>query len=176
MKILMGTKNPGKIKGAKIAFEKYFENVEIQGISVDSEVGDEPLNEEIMQGCKNRVKNVRKYAEENHLEADFFVASEAGLIKHSDTWMDFNFAVVENSVGEQSIGSSAGFAIPEKYVDEVIEKELRVIMDRIFCGKNLNKEDGGIGKLTHGEITRIDLTYQAFTMALIKFINGEIWK
>ena len=92
------------------------------------------------------------------------------------TWMDFNFAVVENSAGEQSIGSSAGFAIPEKYVDEVIEKELRVIMDRIFCGKNLNQEDGGIGKLTHGKITRIDLTYQAFTMALIQFINGEIWK
>ena len=68
MKILMGTKNQGKIKGAKIAFEKYFENVEIQGISVDSEVGDEPLNEEIMQGCKNRVKNVRKYAKENHLD------------------------------------------------------------------------------------------------------------
>ena len=171
-----GDEKSGKNKRGKNGFERYFKNVEIQGISVDSEVGDEPMNEEIMQGCKNRVKNVRKYAEENHLDADFFVASEAGLVKYSDTWMDFNFAVVENSEGEQSIGSSAGFAIPEKYVDEVIEKELRVIMDRIFCGKNLNKEDGGIGKLTHGEITRIDLTYQAFTMALIKFINGEIWK
>ena len=29
MKILMGTKNPGKIEGARQAFEKYFENVEI---------------------------------------------------------------------------------------------------------------------------------------------------
>ena len=29
MKILMGTKNPGKIEGAKQAFEKYFDNVEI---------------------------------------------------------------------------------------------------------------------------------------------------
>ncbi len=29
MKILMGTKNPGKIQGAKEAFEKYFDNVEI---------------------------------------------------------------------------------------------------------------------------------------------------
>ena len=47
MKILMGTKNPGKIEGAKQAFEKYFDNVEIEGISVDSEVGDQPFNEEI---------------------------------------------------------------------------------------------------------------------------------
>ena len=29
MKVLMGTKNPGKIEGAKQAFERYFNNVEI---------------------------------------------------------------------------------------------------------------------------------------------------
>ena len=42
MKVLIGTSNPGKIQGAKEAFEKYFENVEIEGISVDSEVGVQP--------------------------------------------------------------------------------------------------------------------------------------
>ena len=42
MKILIGTKNPGKIEGAKQAFEKYFDEVEIEGISVDSNVGDQP--------------------------------------------------------------------------------------------------------------------------------------
>ena len=30
----MGTKNPGKIEGARQAFEKYFDNVEIEGISM----------------------------------------------------------------------------------------------------------------------------------------------
>ena len=29
MKILIGTKNPGKLEGAKQAFEKYFDNIEI---------------------------------------------------------------------------------------------------------------------------------------------------
>lgn len=67
MKILMGTKNPGKIQGAREAFEKYFDNVEIQGIAVDSEVGDQPFNQEIIQGAKNRVKNLKKYAKENQL-------------------------------------------------------------------------------------------------------------
>ena len=35
MKILMGTKNPGKIEGAKLAFEKYFDNVDIEGIDIN---------------------------------------------------------------------------------------------------------------------------------------------
>ncbi len=52
MKILMGTKNPGKIEGAKQAFKKYFDNFEIEGISVSSNVGDQPINEEILQGAK----------------------------------------------------------------------------------------------------------------------------
>ena len=42
----MGTKNPGKIEGAKQAFEKYFNDVEIEGIPVNSDVGDQPINKE----------------------------------------------------------------------------------------------------------------------------------
>ena len=57
MKILIGTQNPGKIQGAKEAFEKYFDNVEIEGISVDSEVGNQPINEDILLGARNRLKN-----------------------------------------------------------------------------------------------------------------------
>ena len=70
MKILMGTKNPGKVQGAKEAFEKYFDNIEIEGIKVSSEVGDQPINEEILQGAQNRVKNLKRYAKENNIKAD----------------------------------------------------------------------------------------------------------
>ena len=60
MRILMGTKNPGKIEGARQAFITYFEEVEIEGIEVDSEVGVQPFNEEILEGAKNRIKNLKK--------------------------------------------------------------------------------------------------------------------
>ena len=49
-------------------------------------------------------------------------------------------------------------------------------MDKIFDGKELNKGKGGISKLTKDEISRIDLTRNAFIMALTSHINGEIWK
>lgn len=57
MNILIGTKNKGKIEGAKKAFERYFEDVTIEGIGVESEVADQPINDEILQGAQNRVKN-----------------------------------------------------------------------------------------------------------------------
>lgn len=176
MKILMGTKNPGKIEGAKQAFEKYFDNIEIEGIAVSSDVGDQPVNEEILQGAKNRVKNLRKYAKENNIEADYYISSEAGITNQLGEWIDFNCAVIENNEGFQSVGVSQGFQIPNKYIDEIIETELGKVMDKIFQGNELSKGKGGISYLTKDEISRIDLTRNAFIMALISHINGDLWR
>ena len=161
MKILIGTKNPGKIEGAREAFEKYFDNVEIEGI---------------LQGAKNRVKNLKKYAKENQIKADFYISSEAGITNLLGEWIDINAVVIEDSKGLQSIGTSQGFPIPDKYIEEIKETELGKVMDKIFSGKELGKGKGGISFLTKDEVTRIDLTRNAFIMALTKYINDDLWK
>lgn len=176
MKILIGTKNMGKIEGAKQAFEKYFRNVEIEGIKVPSEVGDQPINEEIFEGAKNRVKNVKEYAKSNDIKADFYIASEAGITNLLGEWIDINVAVIEDNNGFQTIGSSQGFQIPEKYVKEIIDTELGKVMDKLFSKNNLNIGKGGISILTHDEVSRIELNKNAFVMALIGHINGDLWK
>ena len=176
MKILIGTKNPGKIEGAKQAFEKYFENIEITGVDVDSEVGNQPLNKDIFIGAKNRVKNLRKYAKENNIEADYYIASEAGITNLLGEWIDINAAVIENKEGTQTVGTSQGFQVPEKYIDEIKATELGKVMDKVLNGKELSKGKGGISVLTKDVISRIDLTRNAFIMALIGHINGEIWR
>ena len=176
MKILIATKNPGKIEGAKQAFEKYFENVEIEGVPVDSEVGNQPINEDIFMGAKNRVKNLKKYAKENNIEADYYTASEAGIIKFGEEWIDINTVVIEDKSGVQTVGTSQGFQIPEKYMDEIKATELGTVMDKVLNGKELSKGKGGISILTKDVISRIDLTKNAFIMALIGHINGEIWR
>lgn len=176
MKILMGTKNPGKIEGARQAFEKYFDDVEIEGIPVDSNVGNQPVNEEIFQGAKNRVRNLKEYAKKNNIEADYYVSSEAGITNLLGNWIDINAVVIENSDGFQSVGTSQGFPIPDKYIKEIKETELGKVMDKIFQGNDLGKGKGGINFLTKNEVSRIDLTKNAFLMALTSHINGEIWK
>lgn len=176
MKILMGTKNPGKIEGAKLAFEEYFDNVEIEGIGVSSDVSNQPINEEIFLGAKNRVKNLKKYAKENNIEADFFIASEAGITNLLGDWIDINSAVIESKDGFQTVGCSQGFQVPEKYMPEIMETELGKVMDKLFDGENLGKGKGGISRLTHDVVTRIELTKNAFVMALIGHTNGDLWK
>ena len=172
----MGTKNPGKIEGARQAFAKYFDNIEIEGIAVESNVGAQPVNEEILQGAKNRIKNLKEYANTNNIKADFYIASEAGITNLLGEWIDINAVIIEDSKGFQSIGTSQGFPIPDKYIEEIKQTELGKVMDRLFRGKELGKGKGGISFLTKDEITRIDLTRNAFIMALTRFINEDIWK
>lgn len=62
MKVLIATKNQGKIEGAKKALLNYFEDIEINGIPVESNVSDQPVNDDIYVGAKNRVKNLKEYA------------------------------------------------------------------------------------------------------------------
>ena len=62
MKVIVATKNPGKIEGARRALKNYFDDFEIQGIPVESNVSEQPVNDEIYIGAKNRVKNLKKYA------------------------------------------------------------------------------------------------------------------
>ena len=91
-------------------------------------------------------------------------------------WIDINAVVVEDAKGFQRVGTSQGFPIPDKYINEIKETELGKVMDKIFNIKESGKGKGGISFLTRDEITRIDLTKNAFIMALTKHINGEIWK
>ena len=175
MKVLVGTKNKGKLEGAKRAFERYFEDVHIEGVNVDSEVSNEPLNEEIKKGVQNRVKNVKKYAKENGIEADFYVASEAGFFNIFGKWMDINLAMIEDKNGFLSIGASDSFVIPDKLAEEAINTELKFVMERLFKTSNINQSGGGINNLTDEVITRIDLTEHAYIMALIEHRKKDFW-
>ena len=79
MKVLVGSKNPGKIEGARLALEKYYENVEAVGVKVPSNVSEEPVDDEILEGAKNRVLGLVEYAKENNIDADYFMAVESGM-------------------------------------------------------------------------------------------------
>ena len=177
MKILIGTKNPGKIQGAKEAFEKYFDDVVIDGIPVNSDVPEQPVNEEIFKGAKNRVKNLKNYAKENDMEADLYLSIESGITNSLGCWTITNIAVIEDNEDFESYGISPSFPVPERLVKDVIDSDLSQVMDKVFTeDKERHNKGGGIQLLTHNEISRIDLTRGAFIMALTRYINEDIWR
>lgn len=172
MKVLIATKNPAKIEGARLALSKYFNNFEINGINVESNVSNQPVNNEIYLGAKNRVNNLIKYAQQNNLNADLFLAIEAGISNSLGNWCNFNIAVIKDNKGNEAFGVGPAFPIPEKYIEEIKQKSLGIFMDNLFNENNLSKGEGGIGLLSKGEMSRIQITKDAFIMALTQIINN----
>lgn len=175
MKVLIGSKNPVKIQGAKDAFETYFQDVEVLGVSVDSNVPEQPVNDEVYQGAKNRTLNLIKYAKENNLEVDYFASIESGIVNYFGKWLNINVAVIIDKNGYESYGTSDGFPIPEKYIETIKNDGLGSVMEKLSNVDNIAKKYGGVYYLTQ-KITRADLTKDAFIMALTMFTNGEVWK
>lgn len=176
MKIIVATKNQTKIEGAKKAFLNYYENIEIIGIPVNSDVSEEPVNNEIYEGAKNRVKNLKAHCIENNIKADLYVSIESGITNQMGRWLIVNVAVIEDDNDFESYGISPGFPVPKKYVDEIIKTDLGKVMDKIFNEKDLRSRAGGISLLTKNIISRMDLTEMAFIMALTEYINPKIWR
>ena len=85
MKVLIATENNVKVEACQEAFETYFEDVEVIVAHVSSEVPEMPCNDEIGQGTKNRIKNLKQYAKENHLQVDYYVAVESGINNFFDS-------------------------------------------------------------------------------------------
>lgn len=174
MKILIGTKNPGKIEGAKEALKLYFDNFDIEAIPVASNVSDEPINNEIYEGARNRVNNLIQYAKEHKIESEYFLGIESGITNLLGRWVIINIAVIKDKNGYESWGTSPAFPVPDKYVEEIISTNLGKVMDEIFKQHDLRSGKGGISFVTNGVISRIDLTKEAFIMALTQHIN-EAW-
>lgn len=177
MKFVIATKNQGKIEGAKRALNYYFKDVEIEGIPVNSDVSEQPVNDEVYIGAKNRVKNLKEYCKQNNIKADLYLSIESGITNSLGRWMITNIAIIEDNNKFESYGTSPSFPVPDRLVNDVINTNLSEVMNNVFTKDDeRHNKCGGIQILTHEKITRIDLTESAFIMALTKYINGEIWR
>lgn len=176
MKVLIATKNQGKIEGAKRALLNYFDKIEIKGIPVESNVSEQPVNKDIYIGAKNRIKNLKVYAQENNIKADLYLSIESGINNSLGRWIITSIAIIEDNNEFESYGTSPSFPVPDRLVQDIIDTDLSQVMNKIFEQDDERHNRGGaIQLLTHNKISRIDVTEMAFIMALTEYIN-DIWR
>lgn len=172
MKICVASANPVKINATKCGFETYFSDVDVQGMTVDSGVSDQPMSDaETLKGARNRAIK----AQELFQEADYWVGIEGGVERGSENLSAFAWVVVlsRNGNGESR---TTTFYLPPK-VSELIDSgyELGEANDMIFKKHNSKQKSGAVGLLTQDKLTRTELYKQAVQLALIPIINREMY-
>lgn len=172
MKIVVASKNPVKINAVKLAFETFFESVFIEGVDVDSGVASQPkTDDETLRGALTRAEN----AKQNKSDADFWIGIEGGTQPDGNNLNAFAWVAIK-TIEKTESARSATFRIPPK-VQELINSgyELGHANDIVFKQNNSKQKGGAVGLLTHGRVTRTNLYQQAVQLALIPFINSDLY-
>ena len=173
MKVLLGTTNPLKIEALDKALKEYFDDYEIISIDAPSSVSDMPFNDEVVRGAKNRAEYLKKYAKDNGLVVDYYVSLEGGIHSYFGDYVMTNIAYIEDSNSKNSIGTSGSFPIPNEYIDEIKVDTMGSVIDKYFNQENVRYTIGAVGVLTRGKFKRLDEFYEAYMMALVRFINDK---
>jgi inosine/xanthosine triphosphatase len=172
--IIIGSKNPVKIKAVTSAFETVFasEKFNYIGIDVPSGVPDQPIGDnQTLKGAYNRVKAAKKLYD----KAAFYVGVEGGLDNNKDMEV-YAWMYIENAEGLKGKSRTATFFLPpavQKLVNEGLE--LGHADDIVFKKENSKQKGGSVGILTHGILNRQVYYEQALILALIPFINKNLY-
>jgi len=170
IKIVVASTNENKIEGIKKAFNYYFNNISVLGYKIESNVSNQPFDDQIKLGAINRIKNLKNYCKTNKIKANYFVSVESGIINLFEDFYNISFCVIDDGK-KQNFGISSAFLIPKKFIKNIEKIGLGNFTKEKF--RNKNYINGTIGILTKNIITRAELTNQSTIMALNKFLNKE---
>ena len=176
MKVLVGSTNPVKLNAVKESFALYFEDIIIEGISVNSGVPAQPVNSQTFEGAKNRALELKKVNSEKNLSADFFVGIEGGIKEAYGKWFAFGCMCIMKEDGKFSFGTSAHFELPDIVTKRLLNgEELGFVMDEIMQEKNTKQKGGAISFFTNGKMNRKELYIPGLICALIPFIHPNLY-
>jgi inosine/xanthosine triphosphatase len=173
IKVLVGTRNPVKVKATRNVLEKIYSSVEVTGVDVDSGVKDQPIGlKETVKGAVNRARNAY------NINRDLSVGIESGLLETPNTitgFLDLQWCCIFDGERE-TLGVSAGFEYPPEVIEEVLKgKEVGHVMDRVTGVDKLGQKTGAISYLSRGLLDRTVNTEQCVLMAMIPRMNEDVY-
>ncbi|KAF4342544.1 nitrogen metabolic regulation nmr [Fusarium beomiforme] len=171
--VVVASNNIPKIKATREGFAQIMpDSYDFQGISVDSNVSDQPFSdEETLRGATNRAQN----AQTARPEADFWVGIEGGVETHNGSICSFAWIVVIGKDGKVGKARTSAYFLPEKTCKLLKEGvELGHADDLVFGQTDSKNKQGSVGLLTGGVVDRAAYYTQAVILALIPFRNSSL--
>ena len=172
--VLVGSKNPVKVACTEDAFTRAFNRpILVEGINVSSGVPDQPIGErETLLGAKNRAYQSRDVFP----EANYWVGIEGGIDEDEKGMFAFAWIFILGQNGKTTQAKTGTFYLPKK-VSELVSlgMELGKADDLIFEQENSKQQGGSVGLLTQGVVNRDEYYRQAIILALIPFLNPDLF-
>lgn len=173
MIVAVGSLNPTKITPVEEVFLKHFPGVIVKGVTVSSNVADQPMDiDEMYKGALTRAKNALKAVK----GAQYGVGIEGGLHKHSFGWFEHSIVVIINKKNHIGIGASGGLVLPEIIMSSIHKgKNLEEAIDAHFKTNKIGEGIGMFGIMTKGVVTRSEGVKHGVAFALARFLHKDVY-
>ena len=174
LRLVIASNNPVKLRAALAGFQLAFaaEDFQTSTVNVPSGVPDQPLgNHQTLQGALNRAQAARAARP----EAEYWIGIEGGVEWDGPDLYAFAWVVVcsQTLTGR---GRTGTFLLPPQVAKLVGQgMELGHADDVVFQRSNSKQEDGAIGLLTRNLLDRAGLYEHAVLLALVPFLNPELY-
>ena len=177
--VAVGSTNPAKMKGTRLAFSRTLKTgtLVLKAVNTTALVRSQPLTlDETVEGAQERAMFALETA-----RPDFGVGVEAGLIELGKAWPDHylnvQIAAVVDTAGSLSFGCSSGFPIPNRLVARLKERreELDIYTHELAGVGKVREEHGIVYHLSGRRLSRVEMTEQCVSMALIPWLNPKIY-
>ncbi|RDW21515.1 DUF84 family protein [Oceanobacillus chungangensis] len=166
MEIIIGSKNPTKVK----AVAEIFEGDQVIAITAESNVPAQPFSdEETRQGAINRAMECRKSTTNG-----IGIGLEGGVMFIDDTLYLCNWGALVSEDWQVHTASGARIALPKEIVESLKNGfELGDIMDDYANRKEVSTHEGTIGIFTNDLVSRKEMFAH-----VVKLLRGqwEYWK
>jgi len=176
LKVLVGSLNPVKIEAVREVFAAHFAVVEVEGYEVASGVAAMPAGDDTFAGAENRVRSLLALNWERNLGAAYCVGLEGGMAEWHGRWLSFGVLCIGDAAGRLGFGVSPMYELPPGIIAALAGgEELGTVIDRLSGQHNTKQRGGAIGYLTQGRVDRRLLYAQGLEMALVPFLNPEMY-
>lgn len=170
--VAIGSKNPAKTLGVRNVFLSVFGTHRFVEVDASGVVGAQPVGlEQVLDGASRRAAFALSEA-----KAEFGVGVEAGLLPVGPCrHINLQIAFIVDSEGKTGLGFSSGFLIPESFVKRMAaeSRELDTYSHELTGAEKITEEEGIVYHLTGGRISRLQMTEQSVSMALVPWMNAE---
>lgn len=163
MIIAIGSKNKVKIQATEKACKDRLQgDLIFKSIGVPSGVPDQPFDDDIQKGAKNRAIGACRY-----FDADLGIGLEGGITTHQGGYYEYAWCAIADKSGQVVYGHSFGIPMPPVLMKKISEgKELGIALDELLDIKNTREKEGFFGFATGNRITRETGYYAMICAAL----------
>ena len=170
----VGSSNPVKLAAVRAVLERVAPQLSVSAVAVASTVPDQPFgDDETIRGAI-----ARAHAARTATGADVGVGIEGGVVPAADgTLRTCAWAAVVDVAGRESVGGSLAMALPPAVARLIRDEglELGEAMDRLTGDHNTKHQQGAVGILTAGFVTRQAAYETILTYALAPLLTPKLW-